>query len=118
MASPTSHTYAESVAVLLYALVGAQVAEEPQVNYTLAGPLPRARVLVIYHDDADGNLYLLRYAADGFVGDTFHLSIDEARQQATFEFSLALGTWQPAPAGLATYDDVRAFAIGLAAQGA
>ena len=59
--------------------------------------LPRARIVLIEHRP-DG-VFLYRYAVDGtFAGDTWHPTLDEAREQALFEYGDALGKWRPIPA--------------------
>lgn len=58
--------------------------------------LPRARIVVLErHPDG---VFLYRYATDGtFAGDTWHMTFDEAKEQATFEYGDALGKWRPVP---------------------
>lgn len=59
--------------------------------------MPQADVLVLEPLD-DGNFMLLRYTAKGdYCGDTWHQSLDEAKQQAAFEFENAVGMWVDAP---------------------
>lgn len=42
---------------------------------------------------SDG-VFLLRYSDDGrFVGDTWHMSVEDAKDQAAFEFGASLGAW-------------------------
>jgi len=66
-------------------------AAEPPVQL----PWPAATVL---EPGSDGGFNLLRLATDGsFAGDTWHLSEDEAREQASYEFGDSLGPWQTIP---------------------
>ena len=49
---------------------------------------------VTIEEKADG-VFLYRLAADGqIVGDTWHMSIEEAQQQACYEFGDLLDNWQ------------------------
>lgn len=71
--------------------------------------LPHPRVVLIDHR-ADG-VFLLRYAEDAiFAGDTWHPSVEEAKEQAMDEYGLALQDWQAVPDGES--DPVR-FALSL-----
>ena len=46
----------------------------------------KAAVLLVVEEKPDG-IFLYRYAADGsYAGDTWHTDIDEAKQQASFEY--------------------------------
>ena len=76
-------------------------------------PLPMARVLVLEETIERGkrSFLLIRYAADGsFAGDTWHLTIDDALEQASFEFGDAHGPWIDVPPDV---DDARAFVVRL-----
>ena len=56
------------------------------------GGLPRAERVEI--SPADGMFYLIRYAANGaFAGDTCHMSLAEAFEQARYEFALEPDDW-------------------------
>jgi len=58
--------------------------------------LPAARFLTI-ELTAEG-FFLFRFAEDGvFAGDTWHPSIDEAKDQANYEYGIALGRWLDIP---------------------
>jgi hypothetical protein len=57
--------------------------------------LPAAQVLVIRLGESDSMLY--RYLLDGtFVGDTWHETLDGAKQQVDFEYVLA-SPWRDVP---------------------
>ena len=46
----------------------------------------------------NGSYLLIRYAADGtYAGDTWHRTIDDALEQARYEFGDALGRWVDVP---------------------
>lgn len=46
----------------------------------------------------DTGVYLYRYRVDGeCVGDTWHPTIDQAKEQATFEYGDLLQEWQEIP---------------------
>jgi hypothetical protein len=74
--------------------------------------MPAAR-LVIIEQSSDGT-YLFRFDAEGtWSGDTWHMSIDDAREQAAFEFEGSLGEWKPVPAEA---PDLAAFARDTVAR--
>ena len=62
-------------------------------------------VLVI-EETADG-VFLYQIRVDGFVGDTHHRSIDEAKKQATYSFGIEESAWKDVPA---TVNDLALFA--------
>jgi hypothetical protein len=46
--------------------------------------------------DANGGFSLVRYSAEGaFAGDTWHATLEEAKQQAHFEFAIPENSWEP-----------------------
>jgi hypothetical protein len=58
-------------------------------------------VLLIIEEKADG-VFLFRFTGDRrCVGDTWHESVDQAKQQAAFEFQGLLSDWKPVPAQVA-----------------
>jgi hypothetical protein len=67
---------------------------------------PRARVVLLAkHPDG---WFLYRYSSDGaFAGDTWHQSREDALDQATFEFGVALSTWAGVPDDVDPFDHVR-----------
>ena len=75
--------------------------------------LPLADVVIVVAD-ADPGAMLFRYTAHGeFGGDTWHPTVDEAQEQAIYEYGDALLEW------LAVPDDVtdsHAYAIRYAAE--
>ena len=69
--------------------------------------LARAQVLVI-EQKPDG-VFLYRLTDSGeYAGDTWHESIEAAKDQAVFEYGESLGTWQPIPASI---EDAHEFAV-------
>lgn len=63
--------------------------------------LPETRLLLLISSASDG-VYLYRYADDGtYSGDTWHPVLEEADEQADFEFGTALGEWQEIPESIA-----------------
>jgi hypothetical protein len=98
------------------ALVGA-LARERRAAHTAGFPLdpekmlPLADVVLVVSDD-DGGAMLFRYTAHGeFGGDTWHTTVDEAREQAAYEYGDALVPWIDVPSEVA---DAHAFAIQYA----
>jgi hypothetical protein len=62
-------------------------------------PLPEGEVLAIERNKS--GIFLYRYLRDGTcVGDTWHMSTEEAMDQAKYEFGEALGTWREVPPGV------------------
>lgn len=58
--------------------------------------LGRARFLVI-EEDLDG-VFLYRYGAQGqFVGDTWHKNVDDAKNQASYEYGESVKDWAAVP---------------------
>jgi hypothetical protein len=69
--------------------------------------LPRAVVIVLDQTDTE-EVYLYRYDATGaFITDTWHASIEDAREQAQFEYDKALGMWLDVPSRLRGHMDLR-----------
>ncbi|MBI1877522.1 MAG: hypothetical protein HYR94_04705 [Chloroflexi bacterium] len=72
--------------------------------------LPRPRVFVI--EEKSEGVFLFRFAADGsFGGDTWHMSIDDAKNQAAYEYGDMLGRWEQIPPEVT---NVVAFALAQA----
>lgn len=70
-----------------------------------------AAVLVLTDSSNDG-VMLDRYDAEGgFAGDTWHTSVDDAKDQAEFEFGDTLSGWMEIPASV---EDVVVHAIAQA----
>jgi len=75
--------------------VGLPAELDDGVEASMRLPWPAATVLA---PGSDGGFNLLRLASDGSsAGDTWHLSEDEAREQASYEFGDSLGPWQSIP---------------------
>ena len=54
--------------------------------------------LVAIEEKPDG-VFLFRFRHDGqVVGDTWHTTVEEAKQQARFEFGDSLSDWKSVPA--------------------
>jgi hypothetical protein len=70
----------------------------------LLGP---AAVVVIA--EKPSGVFLVRFTADGrFAGDTWHPTVQEAKEQAIFEFADRLSEWQFVPNDV---EDVVAFGL-------
>jgi hypothetical protein len=68
--------------------------------------LPRPSVVLI--DDKPEGFFLIRLTDDGtFCGDTWHLTVEEARGQADFEFE-SIAEWRDVPAAVS---DPQAYAV-------
>ena len=58
-----------------------------------------ARFLVI--EESPDGIFLFRYGAGGgFVGDTWHLSVDDAIHQAAYEYGDGIQEWDDVPANI------------------
>jgi len=68
----------------------------------------QAPALVAIEEKPDG-VFLFRFTADGqVVGDTWHMTVEEAQQQARFEFPNLLSEWKSVPDDV---DDLIAFGL-------
>lgn len=73
--------------------------------------LPSPDVLVI-EETSDG-VFLYRYDREGeFGGDTWHESIEEAKEQAGFEYGDLVEEWREVPEGIDAIDHGIALASG------
>jgi hypothetical protein len=100
----------------IVALIGA-LESERVMTQTIGHPLapekmlPVADVLLLVAD-ADPGAMLFRYTAHGdFGGDTWHASVEEAQEQAAYEYGDALGVWIQVPDDIA---DPHEFAVRYA----
>ena len=74
--------------------------------------LPPTRLLLL-RPDTHG-VALIRFSAAGdFAGDTWHPTLEEAKDQAAFEFGDSASDWQELPEGV---EDVQAHVIELLAR--
>ena len=65
------------------------------------------RVIVI--EEKPSGIFLFRFADNGScVGDTWHMSVEEAKKQAEYEYGNFLAEWQRVPSDV---DDPVAFAL-------
>ena len=75
--------------------------------------MPTPAFLVI-EENREG-VFLYRYDAKGqCVGDTWHMNVDDAVEQADYEYEGNLGCWRNVPSDL---DDVIAFGISSLERG-
>lgn len=80
------------------------------IDATQLLPLPDVVLLIV--DREPGATMLFRYTAHGeFSGDTLHTSLEEALEQASFEYEDALGEWIEVPNDIV---DAHVFAITYA----
>ncbi len=71
-----------------------------------------ARFLVI--EESPDGILLCRYGAGGgFVGDTWHMNVDDAKHQAWYEYGESVEEWVEVPREV---DDVVAFGLGRLAS--
>jgi hypothetical protein len=75
-------------------------------------PLPWPRVLLV--ESKNDGIFLYRATEDGtFCGDTWHLSIDDAKAQAESEYGDLVGKWIEVPSNIENYIE---FALQTANQ--
>jgi hypothetical protein len=90
---------------------------ERRVSHTAGFPLDPAKMLpvadvLLLVADGDGGAMLFRYTAhDDFGGDTWHATVAEAQEQATYEYGDALLPWIDVPDEVT---DAHAFAVRYA----
>ena len=61
---------------------------------TQNGPLPCPVPSYVVIEEQDGAFYLFRYTEEGAcIADTWHLSIEEAKNQAEFEYEIRDNDW-------------------------
>ena len=100
------------------ALVGL-LAGERRVTQTAGFPMDPSQMLpapdvVLLIGDADPGAMLFRYTAySAFGGDTWHASVESAREQAVDEYDEALGAWVDVPEDV---QDAHSYAVQYAAE--
>ena len=109
---------AEAERMRCFALVGPLTGER-RVTQTQGFPidadkmLPTADVILLVAGDDPGAM-LFRYTAEGeFGGDTWHPSLESAREQVAYEYEDALGEWVHVPTDV---EDAHGYAIRYAAE--
>jgi hypothetical protein len=106
----------EQVRTRRIALIG-PLAGERRAAQTSGFPLDPAKMLpiadvVLFVGNGGREAMLFRYTAYGdFGGDTYHASLEEALEQAQFEYGDALGEWLTVPDDIV---DAHAFAVQYA----
>jgi hypothetical protein len=76
--------------------------------------IPPAPDVVLLVGDGDGTAMLFRYTVHGeFAGDTWHPSVDAAREHAIYDYSDALDGWIDVPNDV---QNAHAYAIHYAAE--
>ena len=104
--------------VRLVALVG-PIAGERRMVHTMDHPIEPAKLLplpdvLLLESSEDSGVMLYRYTAWGQpAGDTWHLTIADAKEQAIFEYRDAVGPWFEVPADV---PDAHGFAVRCAAS--
>jgi hypothetical protein len=70
-------------------------------------------LFLVIENNADGT-FLYRFDASGdCVGDTWHMTVEDAKQQAAFEFEGCVSNWQEIPQ---TVKDVAIFGLDAAKE--
>ena len=84
----------------LFAVVG-QKGKDHQITHSwVMGDqrdlMPWPSILIL--EAHDGHAMLYRYAADGnFAGDTWHENVEDAKEQAEYEYARVLNKWKEIP---------------------
>lgn len=60
----------------------------------------KSSILLVEEKD-DGFFYLFEFRDDGFVGDTWHQTIEDAKAQANHYFGNSISAWQEVPLEIA-----------------
>jgi hypothetical protein len=60
-------------------------------------PYRKCKTSILLIEEKDDGIFLYEFRADGFVGDTWHPNIDEAKEQATHYFGSCISAWQEVP---------------------
>ena len=90
-----------------------------RVTHTAGFPIDPAKMppapdVILLVGDADPGAMLFRYTVHGeFGGDTWHPSVDAAREHAIYDYSDALSDWIDVPDDV---EDAHAYAIRYAAE--
>lgn len=67
----------------------------------------RAGVTFLIIEQTREGFFLHTLPKDGFAGDTWHQTLEDAKHQATYEFGDSVERWEEVPAHVS---DLRAFA--------
>jgi len=108
----------ESNHVRSLALVGPLTGER-RVTQTQGFPIDESQMLptadvILLVAGGDPGAMLFRYTVAGeFGGDTWHPTLENAREQVAYEYEDAIGEWVDVPADV---DDAHAYAIRYAAE--
>lgn len=74
----------------------------PNADGSFSGRIDMETPTVVYVEQAEDGIFLYRYArGQAFGGDTFHLTVEEAKKQAEWEYEGVLGPWTVVPEGTA-----------------
>ena len=109
---------ADSDPVRCFALIGPLTGER-RVTQTQGFPIDASKMLptadvILLISGPDPGAMLFRYTAHGeFGGDTWHPSLENAREQVDYEYEGSLGEWVHVPPDV---DDAHAYAIQYAAE--
>ena len=70
-----------------------------------------APIFLVIEQKPDG-VFLVRFGVGGvFAGDTWHMTVDDAKQQASCEYGDSVGDWKDVPSDVS---DVVAYGLSLA----
>lgn len=71
----------------------------------------QAPIALLIEERSDG-VFLVRLTSKGeFAGDTWHLSLEDAKEQALNEFGAGEQDWRQLPQGLQDVGDIVSFAV-------
>ena len=108
----------QSDRVRCLALIG-PITGERRVTQTQGFPIDPSQILpaadvILLVAGPDPGAMLFRYTAHGeFGGDTWHPTLENAREQVAYEYEDALGEWVHVPEGV---EDPHAYAVQYAAE--
>ena len=56
-----------------------------------------AKTDILLIEEKDDGFYLYEFREDGFVGDTWHQTVEDAKAQATYRFGTGISAWKEVP---------------------
>jgi hypothetical protein len=60
-----------------------------------------AGTIVLLIEEKEDGIFLYEFRRDGFIGDTWHRTVDEAKEQAKYDFGDGVSAWREVPPEIA-----------------
>jgi hypothetical protein len=61
----------------------------------------KAKTSILLIEEKPEGFFLFEFRDDGFVGDTWHRTIEDAKAQANYDFGNSISAWQEVPLEIA-----------------